>query len=94
MFLIWNSIRGGSIGIIAPGYISRMCVSLWPFADMELVATGYRGHQNSLVYFCPASPTQHVVFFQGDGQVCRAVQYATYLCKSIMYGLLSVVSVW
>lgn len=37
---------------------------------MELTATGIKRQQNSLVYYCPPSPNQHVVFFQGDTQVC------------------------
>ena len=40
-----------------------------PAEEMEVLATGYRGRQNSLIYFCPPSPSQHVVFFQGDMQV-------------------------
>lgn len=36
---------------------------------MEVLATGYKNRQNSLVYSCPASPCQHVIFFQGDIQV-------------------------
>ena len=36
---------------------------------MELSATGIKNQQNSLVYFLPAAPSQHVVFFQGDTQV-------------------------
>jgi len=36
---------------------------------MELLATGIKSQQNSLVYFLPPAPSRHVVFFQGDTQV-------------------------
>ena len=36
---------------------------------MELVVTGLRGQQNSLLYHSPPCPVQNVLFFQGDTQV-------------------------
>lgn len=35
----------------------------------SLIARGFHGRENSLVYFCPSQPTHNVVFFQGDTQV-------------------------
>lgn len=36
---------------------------------VRMEATGLKGLRNSLVYFCPRRPEQHVIFFQGDTQV-------------------------
>lgn len=46
---------------------------------MELTATGVRGQQNSLVYYCPPSPDRHAVYFQGDTQDLRSQMEAQYV---------------
>ena len=37
---------------------------------MEITATGLPCRSNQVLYYCPPNPTQNVIYFQGDTQVC------------------------